>query len=327
MARILQFTPACRAVREPEPERTPVMQTRADIRYRRKLRKLSANSRRTYRNVWRKLDEWLAGRDLTDDLLAEYCEHRFDADSLAPASVRGIVNAARWRSRAKDELDPVGEQTKEVLGIVSKEGWNRGTKLARGLSADEVREMVGSAIIESTFRPLWGTRDAALLSVMYDGCLRIGELCALEIEDVSFQADGSALIVVRRSKTDPQGSGRNGYLTKRASRLLRAWIKRARIQTGPLFRPCTNTNVLDKDLHTDTVRRIIRVRARQAGVELKRVRGHSLRRGCAQELTRRGASLQDVAEIGGWKSPAMVVHYVSGERAKKNAVARFMEDD
>ena len=137
---------------------------------------------------------------------------------------------------------------------------------------------------------------------MYDGCLRIGELCALEIEDVSFQADGSALIIVRRSKTDPQGSGRNGYLTKRTSRLLRAWIKTARIQTGPIFRPCTNTNVLDKDLHTDSVRRIIKIRARQAGVNLKRVRGHSLRRGCAQELTRRGASLQDVAEIGGWKS-------------------------
>lgn len=51
---------------------------------------------------------------------------------------------------------------------------------------------------------------------------------------------------------------------------------------------------------------------------------HSFRVGLAAELTRRGASLQEVMHAGGWKSPAMAAHYGAAARAGGGAVAKYL---
>ena len=56
--------------------------------------------------------------------------------------------------------------------------------------------------------------DVTLLSVLRDGLLRRSEAAALTWDDVELRENGSALLQVRRSKTDPEGEGITLYIGK-----------------------------------------------------------------------------------------------------------------
>ncbi len=48
-------------------------------------------------------------------------------------------------------------------------------------------------------------RDAAILAVASDALLRVGEVAALQVDDIAFEADGSGIVTIRSSKTDQEG--------------------------------------------------------------------------------------------------------------------------
>ena len=62
--------------------------------------------------------------------------------------------------------------------------------------------------------------DLALLSVLRDGLLRRSEAAALTWGDVELRENGSALINVRRSKTDPEAEGVTLYIGPQAGQAL-----------------------------------------------------------------------------------------------------------
>ena len=53
-----------------------------------------------------------------------------------------------------------------------------------------------------------------------------------------------------------------------------------------------------------------------------RVGGHSLRVGSARELAASGASLAELQQAGGWRSPASPEVYIRREAAARGPVAR-----
>ena len=55
-----------------------------------------------------------------------------------------------------------------------------------------------------------------------------------------------------------------------------------------------------------------------------RITSHSGRIGLATELTRRGASLQEVMLAGNWSTARMVAHYCAEARAEAGAVAKYL---
>ena len=59
--------------------------------------------------------------------------------------------------------------------------------------------------------------DVALLSVLRDGLLRRSEAAALTWGDVELQDSGSALLQVRRPKTDPTAEGVVLYIGRDAA--------------------------------------------------------------------------------------------------------------
>ena len=64
--------------------------------------------------------------------------------------------------------------------------------------------------------------DLALLSVLRYGLLRRSEAAALTWGDVDFRDNGSALINVRGSKTDPEAEGVTLFIGHRAGEALKA---------------------------------------------------------------------------------------------------------
>ena len=147
---------------------------------------------------------------------------------------------------------------------------------------------------------------------------------------MSFQANGSALIEIRRSKsvsrvreTDQHGDGAVGYVTRAAAARLREWMDTAGIESGPLFRPVPGRTG-ETRLGPAAICGVIKRRAKQAGIA-RRVSGHSLRVGAALSLAERNASVAEMQREGRWKSFSMPAYYVRNQEASRGAVARLRD--
>src|SRR3546814_19271848 len=78
-------------------------------------------------------------------------------------------------------------------------------------------------------------RDGALLQVGRDSLARRAELARLDAEDIDFRrGSGDARAIVRREKGDAEG--RRAWLSPETCRALKAWLKRADITSGTIFR-------------------------------------------------------------------------------------------
>ena len=106
---------------------------------------VSPNTRRAYAGALRRLDAWLAGRELHDATLAAYLAELHDA-GRASASASMAVAAACFRAKLAGQSIPVGERTARVLA-----GYRR--------TAGDSRPRAGAAV-----RPVGPGRRARHLS-------------------------------------------------------------------------------------------------------------------------------------------------------------------
>lgn len=165
-------------------------------------------------------------------------------------------------------------------------------------------------------------RDTALMLVGRDLLARSSELVALQVSAIEWADDG-ALVRLRRRKTATESN--TYFLGHDTARALRAWLERAGIESGAIFRSITKSGrVTDNVLGTRDVRRILKARA--IGARLGHgvgVSGHSLRVGMAQDLTAANIDISAVMQAGAWKSERMVTRYTEKLSAKRGAVARY----
>ena len=160
---------------------------------------------------------------------------------------------------------------------------------------------------------LTGKRDRALIALGYDTLCRRSELVGLLAEDLTPFLSGSAQILIRRSKNDPYGQGRLGYVSPETLKLVRAWLKAAKIVFGYVFRRVRAYNVGDRALHPFTVNRILKQAAFTAGLTAQIVEslsGHSMRVDAAQDMIVSGLSVLPIMQAGGWRTMNVVGRYV-----------------
>jgi hypothetical protein len=156
------------------------------------------------------------------------------------------------------------------------------------LTAD-VRRM-----IEALPDNLLGRRDRALLLLGFAGGFRRSELAALEVADVLTNDDG-LVVKLLRSKTDPEGKGRDVGIPYGSNpstcpvRARQAWKKAAGISEGALFRGIDRHGHLGKTLHKDSIGWIVKRAAEAAGLDPALYAGHSLRAGLATQSYLNGA--------------------------------------
>ena len=272
----------------------------------------------TYRHVMQQLDIWLDGRSLNDNLLANYITGLYQ-DGKSPATISKIVAAVKWTAKHGDvgTMNAFFEITEKTLAGIRRKGKHRGRGQVDGMTWSEVERVCARAEADNTVA---GLRDSALIRLMSDCLLRISEAVAVNVEDVD------NTLTVHRSKTDQGAAGVPGvtlYIGAPTQEAIRQYCKAGDISDGPLFRWVRRgDNITGRRLTIDGARKIIKRRARAAGLEGK-ISGHSLRIGSAVSLAQAGASVVNMQVAGRWKSPQMPAHYARAELVEQGAIARF----
>ena len=123
----------------------------------------------------------------------------------------------------------------------------------------------------------------------------------------------SALINVRRSKTDPEAEGVTLYIGQQAGDALKA------------IRPAEellDRNTLVFGLSPKQIGRRVNAAAVAAGLG-EGFTGHSGRVGMAQDPAKTSAELPALMTAGRWKNSAMPTRYTERQAADRGAVARY----
>jgi integrase/recombinase XerD len=176
----------------------------------------------------------------------------------------------------------------------------RGDPIPKYLSEGEMRELLKAASID--------IRDnAIILTLGYTG-MRLGELCALNVEDVDFADE---IITVKSGKGD---KGRIVLIEERTKEALGQYLKARRACSGPLF-----VSTKDRRINYKAVERLIDKYSKKAGI-IKRVTPHVLRHTLATSLIRRGADIRIIQQLLGHASVATTQIYTHvDDRALRDA--------
>ena len=239
----------------------------------------------------------------------------------APATVRRYVFSIAMAHRAVGRARTMKSAAVRLALRRMHRARGRRQGQAHGLTwplRQRLLEAAGDAPIDA--------RNRALLAVAYDGMLRRSELSALRVADVVEEMGGEGTLLVRRSKTDPEGCGTMLYLAPDTVALVREWLRRADIEGGRLFRSLRPGRPPGDKLDASQIPRIFKAMARRAGLPeevAEGLSGHSARVGAAQDMIASGIELPAILQAGRWRSTVMVNRY--GERllARRSGAAQL----
>ena len=185
---------------------------------------LSANTRRAYAGALKRLDTSIGEGTLDDTALAGYLATLF-AEGRAPAVAGQVAAAVRLRAKLLGETSPVGPATDRVLAGFRREGRHRGRGQVGGVTWAQAD--AASALATGDTRTLAGLRDAAIVALASDAMLRVSEIAAIDVADLTHLEDGAGLLKIRASKTDQEGRGAVAFLGAPTMRRVRAWTDAA----------------------------------------------------------------------------------------------------
>ena len=276
---------------------------------------VSDNTRAVYRSAWKNFQKWAQGRatltmPASPATVASYLSHLVDHRNLSVATVRLHRAALAAIHKAGGHEDPTDNEgvRRVIKGIARTRG--RAQKQARPLTAEALAAIRATAPTrrplgdgkkqESAERASWrGRMDLALLSVLRDGLLRRSEAAALTWGDIEIRENGTALITVRRSKTDPTAEGVTLFIGQQAGEALQA-IRPADELLDPRAKVF--------GLSPQQIGRRVKAAAQAASLG-EAFTGHSGRVGMAQDLAKTGAELPALMNAGRWKSSTMPARY------------------
>ncbi len=157
-------------------------------------------------------------------------------------------------------------------------------------------------------------RDRLILSLGFAGALRIGDLAALQLEDVQIHPQGLVLGFEQRKRKNQFSqisvvAGQDPNCCPIV--LLQAYLADLGAYTGPLFRRANrNRRPLPKPLHPQSIARIIERRGAGFLTRQGRFTGHSLRRGFIDSALAKGAPISEVMKISGHQDPKTLMLYL-----------------
>ena len=134
---------------------------------------------------------------------------------------------------------------------------------------------------------------------------------------------GPGILTIRASNTDQLGTGHTCYLGPATLQAVHRYLAAADHCAGPLFREVRRGgHGSNAPLGAESIRAIVRERTAAIDGTAGRIGGRSLRVGNARDLAAAGASVAELQQAGGWRSPSTPGVYIRREAAAPGPVAR-----
>jgi integrase/recombinase XerD len=257
-------------------------------------RRLSEHTRAAYR---RDVASWLTWCTThhVDPLHATFLDvnayaRELEARPLAPASVaRKLSGVSSWY----DFLVKLQAVATNPVGGADRPHLDRDHSATLGLTPTEVDALLAAAARA-------GARHRAIITMLADLGLRVGELVGLDLSDVGHDRGHRTVRF-----TGKGGKARRRALTPGVAAALDDWLRERGLQPGPLFATATGARV---DRHA--VFRLVRRLAADAGIaEAGRLSPHSLRHAFATTARAEGVPLEDVQDAMGHADPRTTRRY------------------
>jgi len=291
---------------------------------------VSRSTSATYVRLNKRIRDWLKTESLEqlDDTTMAAFVRALEAEGKAPSTIEQFIAAAVFRAKTNNWQSPRGRRTEAAVKRIRREHSSRGRGQSDPLTTEDVTRMMACACAprpvgrggkyrESTEKATArGRIDQAMIGLLFQAGLRVSELLALQWRDIreSMDMPGALLILVRASKTNQAGDETDIRLIKNEC------ASAVKAISTPDVKP--DAEVFGS-MSKATANYRVKQMAKYAGVE-GRITTHSGRIGLASELTRRGASMQEVMLAGNWRSSQMVAHYSAGATAERGAVAKYL---
>ncbi len=158
-----------------------------------------------------------------------------------------------------------------------------------------------------------GSRDAALIAVLYGAGLRRSEVVAVDLADWMEQDN---CLIVRSGKGDKD---RTNYLDEGAVAALTDWLVWRGDAPGALFYPTRKGGLVEARRMTDQAILVI-LRQRELEANLASFSPHDFRRTFASNMIDAGVDIVTVQNLMGHASPVTTARYDRrGEAAKRRA--------
>jgi site-specific recombinase XerD len=228
---------------------------------------------------------------------------------MKPSTLSRRLAAIRYAHKLAGHPSPTAsEAVKATL-----RGIKRTKRIAPNRKTPATADKI-AAMAATTGEGIKGLRDRALLLLGFAGAFRRSELVALDTSDIQF-CDGGLRVRIRSSKTDQEGEGATVAIVPGSFacpvKATRDWLKRARIKSGPIFRPISKADrVLNRRLSDRAVAEVVKASARRVGLKAKDFSGHSLRSGFLTSAARRGASIFRMMDVSRHKSVDTLRSYI-----------------
>lgn len=275
------------------------------------------STRQIYATLWARWQTWCTARGITalpaDPVaVCAYLTERAAA-GIAIASLDVACSAIGYRHREAGQANPIHDPTVERLRAGLRRSYGTTPRrTAHPLTTAEIARIV-TTIDRDHPR---GARDTALILLGYAAALRVGELAALTLADLTHRPDG-LLLRIRAAKTDPTRAGQSVAVAPGQNpatcpiAALQDWLNLRGHTPGPLFVSLrghyhpTPTGTLASTgggaplqlvaMTPTTAADIVHDRAHAAGLDATRITGHSLRAGHATTAALAGVPLHRIA--------------------------------
>ncbi len=273
------------------------------------LAKMQENSRRNARHALNSIARVLLAPDVEADPLA-----LIDWGKIR----RQHVDVIQTRLREHFKPDTVNSyisylrgvlETAFILGQMTGDEYLLATKVkpikferfpaGRYLPAKERNALVQACVNDDSPR---GSRDHAILNLMYNGGLRRSEVVSLDLSDYDSETGG---VKVRCGKGDKD---RTVYASNGGKQALDQWIQERGDELGPLFQAMQKGGTIERRRLSDqSIYDLLQYRAKEAGVE--NVSPHDYRRTFISDLLDAGADIATVQRLAGHSNVSTTQRY------------------
>jgi site-specific recombinase XerD len=202
---------------------------------------------------------------------------------LLTSALRSFLQYARYRGQTKLEL---------AAAVPVVPNWSR-SSIPRAIAADQIRQLLDSIDQHTAV----GRRDYAILLLLARLGLRSGEVTTLELDDIDWNAGQLSV----RGKS---GQRNELPLPADVGKAMAVYLQRGRP------RRCTSRRVFLRARApirgfrgASGVGSIVRHRLQRAGIDAPTFGAHQFRHRLATELLHQGASLGEIGELLGHRSP------------------------